>query len=73
MYLEAFAGSSSSMVIGMLAWVLYRRCAMCKSHLKLSWLDCESPAVEELRMKRQKTAVLEALRQHQEETLRSEV
>ncbi len=73
MFLEAFAGSTSSMVIGIIAWVFYRRCATCKSHLKLSWLDCESPAVEQMRIERQKTAVLEALREHREETMRTDV
>ena len=66
-------GNLVSFAVVAAIFVAYKRCIACKSHLHLSWLDCESDAIRELKKNHTKQLYLEALREFQTETQRNEI
>ena len=59
------------MGIGLACYIVLKRCMTCSSHLKLSWLDCESEALQRIKYDKKKSMLKQIITEVHSETQRN--
>jgi len=59
------------MSLGLGLYIILKRCMTCSSHLKLSWWECESVALQKIKYDKKKSMLKQIIVEVQNETQRS--